>query len=131
MAEIKIIYEQGYCVAADESRGRNVEDYYCEACYTEFSENLGCPYYSGPRSWKEEGENGHVYGVISFSPCNNAASYVKHKGISAKQYEAYIDENPYKLGEDCAVLEIGKHKYICQKLIIDGEQIFPEEEVEL
>ncbi len=121
MAEIKMIHQQGYCLIDYP----NTEEFYGAWCHHDEAYEGGCPCYCRPFGKSLTGDE-DLDRRLGYSPCVNAETLIVHKGMSVKRYEAYIGENPYT-GEECAVLEVGKRKYYCPKLVIDGEQIFPEE----
>lgn len=124
--EIKIEYLQGYCFCS-EYQDANTEDYYCEYCYTECAEDLGCDHYRKPRIKNKDESTGKMWAEIPVKcKCEHAACLLKYKGFTAKNYEAYVDEDPFKPRNDVMVLIVGKRRYNCRKVVIDGEQIFPE-----
>lgn len=87
---------------------------YCNQCHTQWAEELGCRYFAPIRDNDER--------VIPFGDCIHASYTYTQKGISTKNYqvepfEAYFDE--------WAEVTIGRKKYECIKVKIDGKTVFP------
>lgn len=115
MAEIQMIYREGYCdlryvnpIVADGN--------YCEQCHTCSGEDLGCPEFNDGR------RPGEIR--IPFGDCKNAKFETRYKGVTVKNYEIepFIDD--YNRHLDCMLVTIGKKQYECTKVILNGECIY-------
>lgn len=119
MADLQFIYREGYC---DLYRCyREVKDCYSEQCHTSCAEDAGCRYYC---DGKKEDE---PY-VIPFGDCIHAMFKTRYKGVSAKNYEIEEFEDDYNEHLNCALVTIGKHVYECEKVILNGEPVYPRED---
>ena len=119
MSDIQMTFEKAYCTADGYTK-----DYFCEDCFTEWAEDIGCPYYSGKRSGHVS-HGDEILGWVNFDHCLDAALQTIHKGMATKNYEVEYDEHPYRPGVDCAIVTARNRKYVCSRVVIDGWQVFP------
>lgn len=109
MAEIEIIYREGYC--------EYMNGNYCAQCHTAAG-NHGCPMFN-------EGE--HEKNVFPLGDCIHAMFKYKYKGMSIKNYELEKDDDPYNPHLNCMTLETRNALYSCEKVILNGEIIYGED----
>lgn len=108
MAEIQIVYREGYCDFSQPG--------YSLQCHMECCDN-GCRYFYGD----EKEPN-----VIPFGDCKRASFHYKYKGWSGKRYEIEECFDPYNPHLDSMLVTLGKTTYDCVKVILDGKCIFNE-----
>jgi len=113
MAEIQIVYREGYC-------DYGLPDYNTQ-CHTCCGEDLGCKYFLQDEI---TGENGIK--VIPFGDCNRAKFMYKYKGWSGKRYEIEECFDPYNPQLDSMIVTLGRKEYDAVKVILDGKCIFNE-----
>ena len=109
MAEIEIIYREGYCE-------RMCGDYHIQ-CHTECGEDMGCQMFNGGK----HGEN-----HIPFGDCIFAKFKYKYKGMSIKNYELEEDNDPFNPHLDCMMLTTRNGWYPCEKVVLNGKVIYGE-----
>lgn len=110
MSEIKMRYLKGYC-------DLNMPEY-CRDCHTQWG-NDGCSFYS---------DGSDCVNVIPYGDCIHSGKKVVFKAMSVKNYEAeYCDDSAMPEFQNI-ILTVGKKKYICTELIIDGIDLFKEYE---
>ncbi len=109
MAEIEIVYREGYC----ELDGGE----YCMQCHTQAAEDLGCTMFN---------EGKHEKNVISFGDCIHAMFKYKYKGMSIKNYELKEDNDPYNPHLDCMMLKTKNCLYQCEKVVLNGKVVYSE-----
>lgn len=88
-------------------------------CFTDSASDLGCPCFCDCENRKEK--------RIPFGDCIHAVIFTGYKGLSTKSYEAETILNPYDADEYMQVTIKGK-VYDCDKVILDGVQIYPKQE---
>ena len=109
MAEIQIVYREGYCDCN--------EAVYNTQCHTMAGEDLGCRMF----------DNGEVdCNVVPFGDCAHAKFRYIYKGLSVKNYELEELDDPYNPHLNCMVLKTRSKRYYCEKVILDGECIYDE-----
>ena len=111
MAEIQIIYREGYC----EMMCGN----FCTQCYTQWASDLGCNMFN---------EGKHEEDVIPFGDCIHAKFKYIYKGMNVKNYELEEFQDIYNSHLDCMTLETRNKIYECEKVILDGKCIYNEYE---
>lgn len=111
MSEIKMKYLKGYC--------EYKRPEYCRDCHTSWG-NADCYYY-------HDGSD-RTRNVIAYGDCVHAEEKVVYKAMSVKNYEAEYCDNPDMPEFENIILTVGKKKYICTELIIDGIDLFKEYE---
>lgn len=116
MAEIQIVYREGFCDHWSGGEGFHGQ------CYTSCARDMGCRWYS------DGGEKVSPDGVkiIPFGDCVYAAWKYKRKGWSGKNYEMEESEDPYNPHLDCMIVTLGRTEYECVKVILDGKCIYNE-----
>lgn len=113
MAEIEIIYREGYC----ERMGCD----YDTQCHTSVAEDLGCPMFN-----VEE----HEENVIPFGACIHAKFKYIYKGMSVKNYELRVYDvydDPYNPQLSCMMLKTRNGSYDCEKVVLNGKVIYGED----
>lgn len=110
MAEIEIIYREGYC----ECMGGD----YCAQCHTQCAEDLGCKMFN---------EGKHEKNVIPFGDCVHANFKYVYKGASVKKYEIEKFEDDYNPHLNCMFVTLGKTMYECEKVVLNGKVIYGED----
>lgn len=118
MAEIQMVYREGYCdfdcVGTD----------YNTQCHTQCAADTGCKFFN-------DGE--HLPNHIHFGDCIHANFRTKYKGVTTKKYDIEEMEDPYNPHLNCMLVKIGNRIYQCDKVVLDGECIYnnqePEDEV--
>lgn len=113
MAEIQIVYREGYC-------DYGLPDYNTQ-CHTCCGEDLGCKCFLQDEI---TGENGIK--VIPFGDCSRAKFMYKYKGWSGKRYEIEECFDPYNPQLDSMIVTLGRKAYDAVKVILDGKCIFNE-----
>lgn len=111
MAEIQIVYREGYC----DCPYLHGYDHYTDQCQTDCAEDKGCEGYD---SGKHEGN------VIPFRNCIHAMWRTKYKGASVKNYQIEKYEDDYNPHMNCMIVTIGNTNYACTKVKLDGECIY-------
>lgn len=107
MADIEIIYREGYC----ECRGEN----FSMQCHTQCAEDLGCPMFN---------EGKHEKNVIPFGDCIYAKFKYIYKGMSIKNYELEEDDDLYNPHLNCMMLKTRNGWYQCEKVVLNGNIIY-------
>lgn len=107
MAEIEIVYREGYCEYKQSD--------YCTQCHTQCAEDLGC------RCFNEEEERPNV---IPFGDCKHAKFKYAYKGASVKNYEIEEFEDAYNPHLNCMLVTLGKTMYECEKVILNKEVLY-------
>lgn len=107
MAEIQIVYREGYC----EYFGTD----YCVQCHTACAGDMGCRMF-------DEGE--HEENEIPFGDCTHAKFKSIYKGMTVKSYELEEFEDPINIHLNCMVLTVRNKSYYCDKVILDGKCIY-------
>lgn len=111
MAEIQIVYREGYCefecVGAD----------YDTQCHTQCAADMGCKYFN-------DGDD--IPNFIPFGDCVHARFKYIYKGMSVKNYELQELDDPYNPHLNCMTLETRNRIYYCEKVILDGKCIYDE-----
>lgn len=117
MAEIQIVYRQGYCDCYNTN--------YCAECHTQDAINLGCRMFN---DGKQEStiENGHLIIHIPFGDCKYAKFKYIYKGMSLKNYELEELDDYFNPHLNCMILETRNSIYYCEKVILDGKCIYDE-----
>lgn len=110
MANIQMEYRVYYCNLDQEK--------ICEQCFTPAASDLGCPYF----------HDGKREGIVPYGDCIHAVLLTSYKGVTTKSYEMEHIVDPYTPDEYMLVKIRGKY-YECDKVILDGVQIYPDEEV--
>lgn len=110
MADIEIIYREGYC----ECMGKN----YCMQCHTQCAEVLGCPMFNDGK---------HEKNVIPFGDCIYAKFRYIYKGMSIKNYELEEEDDPYNPHLNCMMLKTRNDCYQCEKVVLNGKVIYDED----
>lgn len=105
MAEIEIIYREGYCEF--ECIRTNI---YCMQCHTQAAEDLGCPTFC-----EDEHED---------CGCDFAKFKYILKGMSIKNYELEVVDDPYNQHLNCMMLRTRNKSYQCEKVVLNGEVIY-------
>ena len=114
MANIQMEYRKYSC---DFNQGE-----ICVQCFTSAASDLGCPYFHDGKD-KDREEFRVPYGA-----CIHAVILTNYKGITTKSYEMEHIVDPYTPDEYMLVKIRGKY-YECDKVILDGVKIYPDEEV--
>lgn len=96
----------------------------CTQCLSEFASDVDCHFFDGGRTVKRE--DGRI--CIPYGNCIHAYMEKSYKGIQVKNYEIEHIEN-YEMGDYMSVKIRGKY-FECNKVVLDGVQIFPEQEVQ-
>ena len=107
MAEIEIIYREGYC----ECMGGD----YDTQCHTQCAEDLGCKMFN---------EGKHEKNVIPFGDCVHAVFKYKYKGMSIKNYELEELIDDYNPHLNCMMLKTRNDWYECEKVVLNGKVIY-------
>ena len=111
MAEIQIVYREGYC------------DYncskFCGQCYTGAAEDNGCKYYHGGCAIEVNGQK-----VIPYGDCTRARFRYIHKGGCWKNYEMEEVTDEYNPHLDSMLVTLGRTTYDCVKVKLDGKVIY-------
>lgn len=110
MAEIEIIYREGYCKCSG--------DRYCTQCHTECAEDLGCSMFNDGK---------HEENVIPFGDCIHAKFEYAYKGMSVKNYELKACDDLYNPHLNCMLLETRNGSYQCEKVVLNGKVIYGED----
>lgn len=114
MAEIQIVYREGYCTHPNCFVSENYTDQ-CQMCC---AEDAGCKGYD---SGKREED------AIPFGNCIHATWKAKYKGVSVKNYQMEKYEDAYNPHMNCMIVTIGKTNYACTKVKLDGKCIYDRE----
>lgn len=109
MAEIQIVYREGYC-----EYGCMATDYDTQ-CHTQCAADMGCKFFN-------DGE--HLPNFIPFGDCIYAHFRTKYKGVTTKKYDIEEMEYPYNPHLNCMLVKIGNRIYQCEKVILDGKCIY-------
>lgn len=109
MADIQMEYRSYTCNMCCEE--------FCEQCSTEFASDLGCLYFC-------DGKN-HEDNRIPYGDCIHAQMKNIYNGISTKNYEIEEVFDTYSC-DNYMLVKIRNKYYECDKVILDGVQIFPE-----
>lgn len=117
MAEIQIVYREGYC----DCEGAD----YCTQCHTQCAGNLGCRMFNGGKQ-EDTFKNGQRVIRIPFGDCIYAKFKYIYKGMSVKNYELQELDDPYNPHLNCMTLETRNRIYCCEKVILDGKCIYDE-----
>ena len=114
MADIQIEYRNYICELDC--------DKFDMQCFSGAASDLGCLCFC----------DGQDHGKQRFShgSCIHAETKTSYKGVSTKSYEMEEIFDPYS-ADDYMSVKIGKKYYDCDKVILDGVQIFPEAEKEV
>ena len=107
MANIQMEYRKYFCELD--------QDEICEQCLTGAASDLGCIGFC-------DGDDNR----ITSGSCIHANIRTTYKGITTKKYEAEVIYDPYEFDEYMSV-KIGGKYYECDKVILDGVQIYPDE----
>lgn len=100
MAELILTVRKGLCT-------HGAKDY-CGQCHSAAAEDVGCPFYS-----------------VSFhGECFRAKYKRIVKGVSAENFEICVNEDLY-VCDEWAEVTIGENKYECDKVIVNGETVYP------
>ena len=111
MANIQMEYRKYFCELD--------EDKICEQCFTSCASDLGC--------WRfQDGKDRE--GMVPYGDCIHAVILTQYKGVTTKSYEMEHIVDQYTPDEYMLVKIRGKY-YECDKVILDGVQIYPDEEV--
>ena len=118
MAEIQIVYREGFCGYYAEYYGwHNV---FSLQCYTVCAGDVGCRGYSdGGKRYDDDGIE-----IIPTGDCVYACWKYKYKGWSGKNYEIEELHDPYNPQLDCMRVKLGRTEYDCVKVILNGECIY-------
>jgi hypothetical protein len=108
MANIQMEYRVYSCELDQEN--------FCEQCLTDAASDMGCFGFC-------DGNDNR----IGSGSCIHANIRTAYKGITTKKYEAEVIYDPYEPDEYMSV-KIGGKYYECDKVILDGVQIYPDEE---
>lgn len=114
MAEIQIVYREGFCGYSDWQKEFNTQ------CYTVVAGDAGCRAYSD--GGKRYGDDGIE--IIPTGECIYACWKYKYKGWSGKNYEIEELHDPYNPQLDCMRVKLGRTEYDCVKVILNGECIY-------
>lgn len=109
MADIEIIYREGYCDC--------MNDNYCMQCHTCCADALGCRRFATTKHEKD---------VVPFGDCVWAMFKYKYKGMSVKDYELEEVNDPYNPHLDCMMLETKNARYPCKKVVLNGKVVYGE-----
>lgn len=109
MAEIQIVYREGYCAYGGED--------YCTQCHCQCAGDLGCNMFN---------EGKHEEDVIPFGVCIYAKFKYIYKGMDIKNYELKELQDTYNPHLNCMMLETRNKIYECEKVILDGKCIYNE-----
>lgn len=112
MANIQMEYRQYFC----ELDGCP----FCGQCFTDAASDLGCYTFCDGKD--------HNINRIPHGSCIHANIRTAYKGITTKKYEAEVIYDLYEADEYMSV-KIGGKYFDCDKVILDGVQIYPEQEV--
>ena len=108
MAKIEIVYTIEQCI----NWKAYSDEYFDVTCFC--GNETGCSFYTK--------EDPRVYG----SPCIYADSHEQYLGTATNNYEVEIvPSNPFN--EEFAYVRIGRKKYHCTKVTIDGEVVYPQD----
>ena len=110
MAEIEIIYREGYCLYN--------YDIYCMKCHMGCAEDVGCLMFK-----KETFEEND----IPFGDCVYAKFKYIYKGMSIKNYELKVDDDPYSPYFNCMMLKTRNGLYPCEQVVLNGKVIYGED----
>ena len=91
----------------------------CWQCFTSCASDLECPFFHDGKD-REEGR-------VPYGDCIHAVCLTNYKGVTTKSYEMEHIVDPYENDEYMLVKIRGKY-YECDKVILDGVQIYPDEE---
>ena len=117
MAEIEIVYREGYC-EIDFGAGKCFNT----QCYTAVAEDAGCKYFQADN--ETVGEDG--VRTLAFGDCVHAKWLYKYKGWSGKNYEMEELRDPYNPHLDSMQVTLGRRIYDCVKVVLNGKIIFDE-----
>lgn len=115
MAEIEIIYRDGYC----ECMGK---DYHTQ-CYTDCASDSGCEVFEGDKP-RYEFVDGHRIYTIPLGCCHHAKFKYIYKGMSVKNYELEEDEDVMNPDLSCMMLKTRNMVYPCVKVTLNGKVIY-------
>ena len=116
MAEIQIVYREGFCEYSDWQREFNTQ------CYTVVAGDVGCKAYSdGGRTMGDDGILN-----IPAGDCVHAKWRYKYKGWVGKNYEMEEVHDPYNPHLDSMRVILGRTEYDCVKVTLDGKCIYNE-----
>lgn len=111
MAEIEIVYEEGYCSYGMFAVERN----YSEQCHTCVAEDAGCKYFDS---------GNHDPNVIPFGDCVHAVMQTKYKGMTVKKYDLAEVNDCYNPHLSYMILKTAGREYNCTKVILNGTCIY-------
>lgn len=111
MANIQMEYRKYFCELD--------QDEICEQCFTSCASDLGC--------WRFQDDKDRE-GRVKDGVCIHADILTQYKGVTTKSYEMEHIVDQYTPDEYMLVKIRGKY-YECDKVILDGVQIYPDEEV--
>lgn len=114
MAEIQIVYREGFCNHWSEG------EHFCIQCYLSCASALGCKWYSDGSGKKTE----DGIPIIPFGNCVHADWKYKYKGWSGKNYEMEEIHDPYNPHMDSMNVLLGRTEYDCVKVTLDGKCIY-------
>lgn len=111
MAEIQMVYMRFRC--------KYNSEYLNTQCFTEAAGDTGCYNFHHPEPYRDA-DGILVYPIFR---CLHAYVEYKYKGVTAKSYEMEEIDDP-----ECAYswidIKIGKQKYACAKVTLDGRCIY-------
>lgn len=107
MADLEITIRRGSCSLKSWQ--------YCSQCHTQWAGELGCLHFD------PIGDDGKR--VIPFGDCIHASYTYIEKGISTNNYQVEPFEGEYF--DKWAEVTIGRKKYECIEVKIDGKTVFP------
>lgn len=113
MAEIQIVYREGFCGYLGGQKEFSLQ------CHTSFAGDVSCRAYDGGKRY---GDDGIV--IITAGDCVYAGWKYKYKGWSGKNYEIEELHDPYTPQLDCMRVKLGRTEYDCVKVILNGECIY-------
>lgn len=111
MANIQMEYREYFCELDQEE--------ICEQCFTSCASDLGCRCFHDGKD--REGRR------VPYGDCIHGAILTQYKGVTTKSYEMEHVIDRYENDEYMLVKIRGKY-YECDKVILDGVQIYPDEE---
>lgn len=112
MADIEIIYREGYCECDCMGTKYNTQ------CHTQCAGDLGCGCFSDGKQRPN---------VIPFGDCIHAMFKYKYKGMSIKNYELEEEDDPYNPHLNCMMLKTRNNWYECEKVVLNGKVIYGED----
>ena len=119
MADIQIVYREGFCECHNEE--------YCQTCHTSYAKDFGCCRlfaYSDNSGGIEYSIDGKPFSVVPFGDCVHAKYNYKYKGWTGKRYEIEQDEHDLTPKLDCMLVTLGSKQYDCVKVVLDGKCIY-------